>query len=164
MEKFSNFNTFKLIKEDAEIVPLKGVAPVIEQPAIPEVTKSEPAKFISKLFESREMAHVYHLQARGEGSDAAHRALNDYYSGILEFIDELIEIYQGQYDIIENYEIIDTSQTLITDRIEYFISLAEFIKSTRNIAFLPEDTHLHNIIDEVVALIYKTLYKLKILK
>ena len=24
-----------------------------------------------------------------------------------------------------------------------------------------EDTHLHNIVDEVVALIYKTLYKLK---
>ena len=35
---------------------------------------------------------------------------------------------------------------------------------TRKVAFLEEDTHLQNIIDEMVGLIYRTLYKLKNLK
>ena len=54
-------------------------------------------KFFSKLFESREMAHIYHLTVKGEmGSHAAHTALGEYYEGILGFIDEMIEVYQGQ--------------------------------------------------------------------
>lgn len=161
MEKFSNFKIekFKLIKEDIEA--LVDLVP-IEEPNT--LIKSEPAKFVSKLFESREMAHIYHLQIKGDGSYAAHKALDEYYSGILDLIDSLIEIYQGQYDIIENYDIIDTSNTNNIDKIEYFTNLAQFIKDTRYTAILKEDTHLQNIIDEIVALIYHTLYKLKMLK
>ena len=132
--------------------------------AIGVVTKSEPSKFVSKLFESREMAHIYHLQIKGDGSYAGHKALDEYYSGILDLIDSIVEIYQGQYDIIENYDMIDTNGTKTLDKIQYFTELAEFIKQTRYKAFLEEDTHLHNIIDEAVSLIYRTLYKLKNLK
>lgn len=120
-----------------------------------------PSKLFSKLFESREMAHIYHLQVKGEmGSHAKHTALNDYYEGILGFVDEMIEVYQGQYEIIENYDIIDTSETTSKDTIEYFNELAQFIKVERK-CISDEDTHIHNIIDEAVALVYKTLYKLK---
>jgi hypothetical protein len=118
-------------------------------------------KFFSKLFESREMAHIYHLTVKGEmGSHAAHTALNDYYDGILGFIDEMIEVYQGQYGIVEGYETIDTSATQTKDKIEYFEELANFVKSEKK-CIKPEDSHLLNIVDEAVALIYKTLYKLK---
>ncbi len=117
--------------------------------------------FFSKLFESREMAHVYHLQVRGdEGSFARHEALGKYYEGILEFIDDIIEIYQGQYGLVEEYDTIDTSSTKSKEPIAYFEELAEFIKHARK-CIKDEDTHMHNIIDEVVALIYKTLYRLK---
>lgn len=122
---------------------------------------SNPSKFFSKLFESREMAHIYHLQVKGdEGSYAAHMALGSYYDGILGLIDDLIEIYQGQYEIIEGYDVIDTKDTKSKDKVDYFKELAEFIKTGRK-CISPEDTHLHNIIDEIVALIYKTLYKLR---
>ncbi len=118
-------------------------------------------KFFSKLFESREMAHVYHLTVKGEeGSHAAHTALGDFYEGILGFIDDMIEIHQGQYGIIEGYDIIDTSETRSKDKIEYFEELANFVKSEKK-CFKPEDSHILNIVDEAVALIYKTLYKLK---
>ena len=131
------------------------------QPQQTEQTTATPVAFFSKLFESREMAHIYHLQVNGEmGSHAAHTALNDYYEGVLDFIDELIETYQGQYELVEGYETIDTSTTKSKDKIEYFNELASFIKEGRK-AISIEDTHLHNIIDEVVALVYKTLYKLK---
>ena len=108
------------------------------------------------------MAHVYHLQVKGDmGSHAAHTALNEYYEGLLEFLDELIEVYQGQYGIVENYEMIDTKDTNTKDKIEYFLEIVKFIKDTRKTTFSDEDTHLHNIIDEVVALTYKLIYKLK---
>jgi len=122
---------------------------------------SNPSKFFSKLFESREMAHIYHLQVKGDmGSHAKHTALGEYYEGVLGFIDELIEVFQGQYGIIEEYDVIDTKETRSKDTIEYFNELARFIKEERK-CINTEDTHLHNIIDEVVALVYKTLYKLK---
>lgn len=125
---------------------------------------SNPAKFFSKLFESREMAHIYHLQVNGDmGSHAKHTALGDYYDGVLGFIDDIIETYQGQYGIIEEYDVIDTKETKSKDTIEYFNELARFIKEERK-CINAEDTHLHNIIDEVVALVYKTLYKLKYTK
>jgi hypothetical protein len=118
-------------------------------------------KFFSKLFESREMAHIYHLTVKGEmGSHAAHTALGDYYEGILGFIDEMIEVYQGQYGIVEGYETIDTSDTQSKDKIEYFEELANFVKTEKK-CIKPEDSHILNIVDEAVALIYKTLYKLK---
>lgn len=118
-------------------------------------------KFFSKLFESREMAHIYHLTVKGEmGSHAAHLALNEYYDGILGFIDEMIEVYQGQYGIIEGYETIDTSETQSKDKIDYFEELVKQIGEDRK-SINSEDTHIHNIVDEAIALMYKTLYKLK---
>jgi hypothetical protein len=127
----------------------------------PSTEGKDVSNFFSKLFESREMAHVYHLQVRGdEGSFARHEALGKYYEGILEFIDDIIEIYQGQYGIVENYDVIDTSATKSKEPIAYFEETAEYIKHARK-CIKDEDTHMHNIIDEIVALIYKTLYRLK---
>jgi len=132
-----------------------------KQPEVKTEGGGDVVKFFSKLFESREMAHVYHLTVKGEmGSHAAHTALNDFYDGILGFIDEMIEVYQGQYGIVEGYETIDTSETRSKDKIEYFEELANFVKSEKK-CFKAEDSHILNIVDEAVALIYKTLYKLK---
>lgn len=132
----------------------------------PEVSsgeaKSDPSKFFSKIFESRQMAHIYHLQVKGDtGSHASHTALNNYYDNLLSLLDELIETYQGQYDIVENYELIDTKDTKSKDKIQYFTEFNQFIKETRNIAFSKDDTHLQNIIDEIVALTFRLIYKLK---
>lgn len=128
-----------------------------------KTTGNSPVDFFSKLFEVRQVTHEYHLQVKGEGSYAAHVSLNDLYDGILDFTDDLIEIYQGQYGILEEYKPIDNSAAKSKDKIAYFEELTSFIKENRK-AFAVEDTHLHNIIDEIVALVYKTLYKLKNLK
>ena len=172
MKKFS---TIRKVYE-AEEMALANLPQNIQQPE--EVGKIEqpepqpethegpgsPVSLFSKLFESREMAHIYHLQVNGEqGSHAAHTALNEYYDGVLDFIDDLIETYQGQYGIVDGYETIDTNETRTKEKVEYFEGLVEFVKHGRK-AISAEDTHLQNIIDEVVALIYRTLYKLKFTK
>jgi hypothetical protein len=38
-------------------------------------------------------------------------ALGEYYEGILDLIDTVIETYQGQYGIVDGYETIDTNGT-----------------------------------------------------
>ena len=159
MKKFTDFKpVYKKLNEDVE----SGEMPKAN---LPEQTQEEPAKsdiskFISKLLESREMAQVYHWTVKGDmGSHAAHLALEAYYSGVIEFIDDIVEIYQGQYGLIEGYETIDTSDSKSKDKLDYFKETVEFVRKERT-CIKSEDTHIHNIIDELIALQYKTIYKL----
>ena len=123
-------------------------------------SNTDISKFISKLLESREMAQVYHWTVKGDmGSHAAHLALEAYYDGVIEFIDSIVEIYQGQYGLIEGYDVIDTTDSKSKDRLDYFKEAVEFVKTERT-CIKSEDTHIHNIVDELIALQYKTIYKL----
>lgn len=169
MKKFTDFSknkSWKRINEDdqsmeipAANLPQIGEQEEEKQEEFQEISESTPANLFSRLFESREMVHIYHLQAKGDGAYAAHMALGGFYEGVIELIDDLIETYQGQYGIVEGYELIDTKNTNSKDKIEYLKELADFIKSERKCINV-EDSHLHNIIDEIVALTYRTLYKL----
>jgi hypothetical protein len=121
---------------------------------------NDVSKFLSKLLESREMSQVYHWTVKGDmGSHAAHLALQTYYEEVIEFIDDIVEIYQGQYGLIEGYDVIDTTDSKSKDRLDYFKETVEFVKSARK-CIKAEDTHIHNIVDELIALQYKTIYKL----
>lgn len=160
MKKFSQIKPIKRIVEQEEIDQTMMTPQETEQPEVGQ-EGSEVVKFFSKLFESREMAHVYHLQVRGEeGSYAKHEALGDYYEDIVEIIDDVIEVYQGQYGIVDGYDIIDTSSTNSKDPIAYFEEIGEFIKHGKK-CISEEDTHIHSLIDDISCLVYKTLFKLK---
>lgn len=116
------------------------------------------ANFISTLFSSRTQAHIFHLQVTGPGSFAAHNALNDYYDGIIGLADGLVESFQGRYGIITGYKgegqfIEDTAQI-----VKYFEALCMFVEKNR--VSLVQDSYIQNQIDEVVALIESTKYKL----
>jgi len=125
-----------------------------------ENTSNDISKFISKLLESREMAQVYHWTVKGDlGSHAAHLAFEAYYAGVIELIDELVEVHQGQYGLIEGYDVIDTTDAKSKDKLEYYKEVVESVRANRK-CINQEDTHLHNIVDEIVALLYKTIYKL----
>ena len=159
MKKFTDFKpVYKKLNEDVE----SGEIPKAN---LPEQTQEEPvksdiSKFISKLLESREMAQVYHWTVKGDmGSHAAHLALEAYYDGVIGFIDDIVEIYQCQYGLIEGYDVIDTTDSKSKDRLDYFKETVEFVKSGRT-CIKAEDTHIHNIVDELIALQYKTIYKL----
>lgn len=114
-------------------------------------------EFVNKTFESRQKTHLDHLSTK---SYAQHVALNDFYDSILDLNDDLIETYQGQYGLIDIPKIIVCPSV---DSITYLQELHRFIYDNRGI-FKPEDSHLQNIIDEMVALVNRTLYKLINLK
>ena len=116
------------------------------------------AKFLSTLFNSRDQAHIFHLQT---SSYAAHKALNDYYDAIVGLVDDYAETFQGRYGIIRGYT--PQKQYFEGDEVvKYFTGLSTYIDSVRT--SLPKDSELNNIVDEISALVNSTIYKLKFLK
>lgn len=116
------------------------------------------ADFVSCLLFSRTQAHVLHLQTK---SFAKHLALKDYYEDIVGLTDELVESYQGCYDTIKGYH----NNYTLTNRegadVSYFEGVLKFVKENRGL--FGDDSDLQNIVDEIISLIKKTLYKLKTL-
>lgn len=117
---------------------------------------NEAAELIMRCFNARTLAHVLHLQTR---SYAQHKALNEFYDGIVGLVDSFAEAYQGEYGIIEDYpqefEWYDDAMMLVTD-------LVDWIEENRD--DVCDDSYCQNIIDEIVALTRATQYKLKFLK
>lgn len=115
-------------------------------------------KLILSLFHARTAAHVLHLQTR---SYAEHKALNDFYDGIIALVDELAEVYQGEYGLIEFGEVPYTTPKRALDMLD---DLRECLDECAREAFHKDDTHLNNIADEIRSLIASTQYKLRFLK
>ena len=117
-------------------------------------------QFISTLLASRTQAHVFHLQTP---SFAAHKALNEYYDEIVGLTDGIVESYQGKYGIITGYGNVALQEYQSCEGIiMYFTTLCMFVEKSRQV--LAQDTYIQNQIDEVVALINSTIYKLRFLK
>lgn len=114
------------------------------------------AKFFGSLMAARQEAHRLHLASR---SYAEHMALGAFYGSLVDLADELIETYQGQYGLVDleiGSEKYKTAQSFLEDTGASFLSAHKL--------FSEKDTHLHNVLDEIVGLTYQTLYKVKFLK
>ena len=119
--------------------------------------------FVSRLFHARIQTHIFHLQVQGEGSYAAHKALDDFYNGIVDITDELVETYQGKYGIIYDYALAPMENFKNVDNcVQYLSSLHAYIDEKKSNIF--KDSDLLNIIDEAKSLIKSTLYKMRFLE
>ena len=117
-------------------------------------------QFIYTLMSARTQAHVFHLQTP---SFAAHKALNEFYDEIVDTIDGLVESYQGKYGIIQGYGNVTLQEYQSCDGIIlYFTTLVNFLEKSRSM--IAQDSYIQNQIDELVALIYSLLYKLRFLE
>lgn len=124
-----------------------------------KLTKLSPQDFFGKLFQIRNQIHIKHLRITGVGSYAGHIALHDFYDGILDMIDTLIESYQGKYGVVN----ITIKEATDTDPIKVLEELAKLVDG--GVAYsMFKETWLQNQIDEISTLTYQTLYKLKNLK
>lgn len=114
------------------------------------------AQFVQCLLHAVTNTHILHLKSR---SYSEHMALGAFYDELSDLTDNYAEAYQGKYGIIEGY----TEDYELPDlAIPYLMEKNDYIKLLR--AGLPQDSELQNIIDEIVALIDSTLYKLVNLK
>jgi hypothetical protein len=116
-------------------------------------------EMMCSVLHSRNQAHVFHLQTQ---SFAEHKALNDYYDGIVPLFDAIIESYQGKYGIIRTFKSFKIEQYKNGKKtISYFERLLDVIEENRDSV---EDSFIQNQIDTVQELINSTLYKLRFLK
>lgn len=115
-----------------------------------------PAVFVSTLLHSATNAHFMHFQTE---SYAEHKALQKYYEAIPDLVDNFTEAYQGCHEKIKAYP---KDFHLATNPKKYMKSLSEFVKDIRT--ELPKESQLQNIVDENLALIDSTNYKLEHLK
>jgi hypothetical protein len=117
------------------------------------------AEMISLLLHSRTQTHTLHLQTE---SYPEHKALNEYYDGIVDIIDGLVESYQGKYGIIKGYKTYDIAEYKSTDStIKYLKDLCGKVEKLRDCC---KDSYIQNQIDTVCELINSTVYKLRFLK
>jgi hypothetical protein len=117
--------------------------------------------FISTLLESRNQAKVYHWQVLEEGSYAAHKALDEYQDAIEDLIDTLVESYQGRFGIVRGFKQPMTIRE-DNDPIPYFEALRKYVEINKY--NFTQTSYVQNQVDEIMALIESTLYKLKNLK
>ena len=110
-------------------------------------------RFVGMLMNSREQAHAFHLTTN---SYAQHKALQNYYEGIVPLLDSWAEAYMGKYGRLKR---ITMNKRYMSDPKKaraYFKALIARIRLVK----LPKDSYLRNIQDEIVALIRSTMYML----
>jgi len=117
------------------------------------------AAFVSMLFGARTQGHVFHLQTR---SYAMHKALDGFYGGIGEHIDDLVEACQGRYGIVTGYTPAGTIFEGDEQVIPYLRELQAQVDAGRQ--SLPDESELQNIVDNIAELIDTTLYKVTFLR
>ncbi len=118
--------------------------------------EDESSEFIAALLHSGTVAHFMHLST---DSFAAHQALGDYYTQIIDLVDQYAEAFMGRYKQIKKWpEDFHNAK----DPVEYLTNLKNFVIEARK--ELPQDSELQNLVDEIADLINSTLYKLRFLK
>jgi DNA-binding ferritin-like protein len=115
----------------------------------------------SILLHSQTQTHIYHLRVKGNGSYAAHKALQKYYESIDLLVDMLVESYQGKNGLVyfDQVDELDNNAS-IENILKYFDKLISIVDKLRKGKEL-EDSFIQNQIDAVVDLLYSTKYKLE---
>ena len=116
-----------------------------------------PAQFVLTLLHSVTNAHILHLKSL---SYSEHKALQAYYEGVGDLVDDVVEVMQGKYDLITDYP--EEYKLPPKSALDYLIELNDFVFTARK--DMPQDSELQNDIDAIASLIDSTVYKLRFLK
>jgi len=120
------------------------------------------ASCASEIMNARTSFHKLHLKVTGDGSFAAHKALNEIYDALPDFADTLVEGYQGAAEKILTYQ--ETNpRTLdtVADGVAYLRDIYAMINKLQGM--LPYSEIVNNL-DLVKDSINSTKYKLLFLK
>jgi hypothetical protein len=118
----------------------------------------KPADFVGLLFLARDVTHSVHLNTR---SYAKHKALQEFYEGIVGLADDFAEAYQGRHGLIGPISLQSARKT--SNVVEFLQDQLAEIEANRYKFCDEKDTAIQNIIDEIVALYLSALYKLRFL-
>ena len=116
----------------------------------------------SELMNARTSFHKLHLKVTGEGSFAAHKALNELYDALPDHADTLIEGYQGAAEKILSYkEVSPRTLDTVADGVGYIRDIYGMINKLQGM--LPYSEIVNNL-DLVKDALNSAKYKLLFLK
>lgn len=115
-------------------------------------------ELVSILFESQLQSHIFHLNT---SSYAKHIALGEYYEEIEDLIDNLAEtaigVHGKRLDYYKKYSVENEEKYIIP----YFIALRSKVLTHYKENEMFQDPSLQSIIEQIIELINKTVYKLQ---
>lgn len=119
--------------------------------------KNCAAQLVARCFAARTAAHLAHLST---DSYSAHMALGDFYNDIAEAADKFAECYMGVEGKLKSFPNVPPFSS---DPITWLPELHDYVSKDRQ-ECAAGNTELANLIDEILAVIDRTFYKLKFLK
>jgi hypothetical protein len=106
--------------------------------------------------------HRLHLKIKGDGSYAAHKALGNFYEGLHDFADTLVEGYQGATEKLLAYK--DMSIRTLDDTSDAIAYLRDMYNSINKLQGMMPYSEIVNNLDLVKDAINSAKYKLLFLK
>jgi DUF1680 family protein len=116
------------------------------------------ADFIGILFLARDVTHSVHLNTR---SFSKHTALNIFYDRIIDAADDFVETYQGRHGLVGPITLNSPKKT--TNIVEFLEDSLAQVEAARYEVCDKSDTALQQLIDNIIEIYLRTLYKLKFL-
>ena len=116
------------------------------------------AQLVGLLFLGRNVTHSVHLNTR---SYSKHVALNIFYDRIIGAADDFAEAYQGRYGLIGPIAIPASKKT--TNIIEFLQEQLAEIEKGRYDVCDKSDSSLQQLIDNIIEIYLRTIYKLRFL-
>ena len=148
--------------EEQTLIPTDDIIPTpVDVPGTPECGAGCPensvvtvANIFGTLQECVTITWRLHLKTR---KHHIHVTLNEFYDKAIDIVDDIIEQYQGIYGIVE-----DTFTNCVVgdgkSESEYLTELKTFIENNRCV--LGDHSEINSTIDEFLALIDSTIYKI----
>lgn len=109
------------------------------------------AKAIGIMFAGRTVTHIQHLKTK---SYAEHKALNEFYDGIVDLVDGLAEATQGQYGLL------DIPFITVAVPKDSTVFLKGQLTELEKVMKCVDDDYLISIFQEIQSLYRSTIYKL----
>lgn len=100
---------------------------------------------------------MLHLQAKGPGSYAAHKALGSLYEDLTVIVDSLSEECMGVHGLIDSFPV--EKFTPPKNAVDFVEELYGYVTNSRS--QIGSESHLQNTVDNILSLLSSTLYKLK---
>jgi DUF1680 family protein len=114
--------------------------------------------FVGLLFLARDVTHSVHLNTR---SYSKHVALNIFYDRIIGAADDFAEAYQGRHGLMGPITLHSAKKT--ANVIEFLEESLKEIEACRYEVADKSDSSLQQLIDNIIEIYLRTLYKLRFL-
>jgi len=114
--------------------------------------------FVGLLFLARDVTHSVHLNTR---SYSKHVALNIFYDRIIGAADDFAEAYQGRHGLLGPITLQSAKKT--NNVIEFLEDSLKQIEDSRYEICDKSDPSLQQLIDNIIEIYLRTLYKLRFL-